>query len=895
MATINVDGKTYEVKDGQNLLQACLSAGLNVPYFCWHPAMGSVGACRLCAVNQYQDEKDTRGRVVMSCMTPAANNTRISIDHPDTKAFRKSVLEWLMANHPHDCAVCDEGGQCHLQDMTVMAGQVYREYRFNKRTYKNQDLGPFINHEMNRCIDCYRCVRFYKDYAGGRDLDVFGAHDRLYFGRHEDGPLESEFSGNLVEVCPTGVFTDKTLKKHYTRKWDMSNAPSVCNHCSVGCNTIPGERYGALLNVWNRYNGEVNGYFLCDRGRFGYEFVNHSARLRRVSLRLARAAGMAPSDKAAAVGHVAGFLTKGGRVAGIGSPRASVESNFALRELVGAENFYLGVSQKDFELANLSLSLLKGPARSASLHDVEQCDAIFILGEDVTNTAPRLALSLRQSSRRQPLEAVKKMGIPSWHDLAAREVAQKEKGPCFILTPAATRLDDIATETRRLAPEDIARLGFAVAHELNNAAPAVKGLSAEENEFARRIAQALKTAQRPVVVSGTGLGSAPVLEAAAQVAWALSAARPADLYLVTPEANSLGLAMMGGKPLAEALKTTPEVAIILENDLYRRADGAAVNAFLDAAAQVVVLDHLATATAAKADVLLPAATFAEGDGTFISSEGRAQRFFQVFAPKDGVLESWRWLADIMAVSRQLNGARWKNLDDVLAAVAQAAPLFTPAAEAAPHADFRIAGQKMSRQSHRATGRTAILADVNVSEPKPPEDPDAPFSFTMEGYMGPQAPGALVNRFWAPGWNSVQSLNKFQSEVGGPLAGGDPGKRLLEPSQIQAAYKTAGEAFQKRAGEWLAVPLYHIFGSEELSAHAPGVAERAPKPYVALGAEEAQKLGLSDGAPVRVAMGATVLKLPMRVQDLPAGVAGLPAGLPGIPEWALPGWVKVEKA
>ncbi|HHY6390920.1 TPA: 2Fe-2S iron-sulfur cluster-binding protein, partial [Salmonella enterica] len=187
MATIHVDGKEYEVNGADNLLQACLSLGLDIPYFCWHPALGSVGACRQCAVKQYQNAEDTRGRLVMSCMTPATDGTFISIDDEEAKQFRESVVEWLMTNHPHDCPVCEEGGNCHLQDMTVMTGHSFRRYRFTKRTHRNQDLGPFISHEMNRCIACYRCVRYYKDYADGTDLGVYGAHDNVYFGRPEDG------------------------------------------------------------------------------------------------------------------------------------------------------------------------------------------------------------------------------------------------------------------------------------------------------------------------------------------------------------------------------------------------------------------------------------------------------------------------------------------------------------------------------------------------------------------------------------------------------------------------------------------------------------------------------------------------------------------------------------
>ncbi len=395
MITIFIDNKPHQVKEGQNLLQACLSLGFDLPYFCWHPAMHSVGACRQCAVKQFKDDKDTRGRIVMSCMTPVAEGLHISINDPEAKAFRSSVIEWLMLNHPHDCPVCDEGGECHLQDMTVMTGHNYRRTRFKKRTHRNQDLGPFINHEMNRCIACYRCVRFYRDYAGGRDFDVFASHDYVYFGRHEDGTLESEFSGNLVEVCPTGVFTDKTLKQHYTRKWDLQTAPSICVHCGLGCNTIPGERYGSLRRILNRYNHEVNGYFLCDRGRFGYEFVNSGRRIRKPLWCETGQAEQKPIEKESALKHISTIIADSKGIIGIGSPRASLEANFALRALVGPENFYSGMSAQEHKLTSLIIDILQnGPARTPSLHDVEMADAVLVLGEDLTNTAPLLDLAL---------------------------------------------------------------------------------------------------------------------------------------------------------------------------------------------------------------------------------------------------------------------------------------------------------------------------------------------------------------------------------------------------------------------------------------------------------------------------------------------------------------------
>jgi NADH-quinone oxidoreductase subunit G len=902
MATIYVDNRPYEVDSAKNLLHVCLSLGLDIPYFCWHPALGSVGACRQCAVKQFRDDKDTRGRLVMACMTPAADGTRIAIDDAEAKAFRASVIEWLMLNHPHDCPVCDEGGECHLQDMTVMTGHTYRRYRFPKRTYRNQDLGPFVNHEMNRCIQCYRCVRFYRDYAGGRDLDAFAAHDHVYFGRHADGVLENEFSGNLVEVCPTGVFTDKTLKQHYTRKWDLQTAPSVCVHCGLGCNTIPGERYGTLRRILNRYHGQVNGYFLCDRGRFGYGFVNSQHRIRQPLLRRQGGSHAEPVTKAAALDYAASLLSAGKGVIGIGSPRASLEANFALRALVGPERFYTGMSAGDGQLVAMMLDILRqGPARTPSLREVEQADAVLVLGEDVANVAPRLALALRQSVRQQPLQIADRLRIPRWLDAAVREAVQQEKGPLFIATPARTKLDDVATQTYRAAPDDVARLGFAVAQRLHSEAPTVPDLSEEVQGLAERIAQALSTAHRPLVVAGPSLGSAAIIQAAANVAWALCRSdRPAGLCFAVPECNSLGLAMLGGGSLQEAFKAVrdgeAEVAIILENDLFRRAEDAAVHAFLAGCKGVIAIDHLWHGTAERADLVLPAGTFAEADGTLVNNEGRAQRFYQVLPPAGDVQESWRWVRDIMLAVGGREVSLWRALDDLVEALAEALPAFARLPEAAPAADLRLVGQKIPRQPPRYSGRTAMTAHRDVHEPKPPEDADAPLTFSMEGYPG-RPPPALIPFIWAPGWNSAQALNKFQSEVGGPLRGGDPGVRLIEPAQGSRPpyFDAVPTAFIRREGAWLLVPLAHIFGSEELSALAPAVAERAPSPYLALNEADAAALRAAPDDVLEVHLAGRSYRLPLKLgRALPLGVAGLPVGLPTLPGVELPAWGRVTR-
>ncbi|MGH9359481.1 MAG: molybdopterin-dependent oxidoreductase, partial [Terriglobia bacterium] len=767
----------------------------------------------------------------------------------------------------------------------------------------NQYLGPFVNHEMNRCIQCYRCVRYYREYAGGRDLDVFKIRDLAYFGRQQEGVLENEFAGNLVEICPTGVFTDKTLKQHYTRKWDLQMAPSVCVHCGLGCNTTAGERYDSLRRIVNRYNGEVNGYFLCDRGRFGYEHVNSKDRIRRPMLR--KDGQLQPVAKQEALTYLRSTLAAA-KIAGIGSPRASLEANFALRALVGAERFYAGVAEAEYRLTALIAELLKtGPARTLSLRELENADAALILGEDVTNVAPLMALSLRQSARQAGFRLAKKLGIPAWLDHPVREAAQDLKSPLFVAATHATHLDDVAAETYRAAPAEIARLGFAVAHAIDANAPDAPNLPEDVRTLANRIAEALKSAERPVVVSGSSLNSEEVVQAAANVAWALCrAGKPAGLSFTLPECNSLGLGLMGARPLGEMIKAVKsgeaDTVVILENDLYRRAPRAEVDALLDEARHVIVLDVLSNSTTAKAGLLLPAGSFAECEGTLVSSEGRAQRFFSVYPPQGDVQQSWRWLRDAMLEAGRREAEAWRDLDDVIASLAKAIPPLSAISKAAPSASFRLSGSKVPREPHRYSGRTAILADINVSEPKPPEDQDSALSYTMEGYPD-QAPAALTPFFWSPGWNSIQSVNKFQEEIGGPLRAGDAGVRLIEPGLDGLSGQAGGyrgsppETAMPGGEERLLAPLYHIFGSDELSRRAPAVAELAPKPYVALNAEDASQLGVVEGQEVAVQWNGSAHRLPVKLRpDLPAGVAGLPVGLPGTEGAPLPARGKISQ-
>lgn len=849
MPTVIIDGIEYEVEQGRNMLEAVLDNGLDLPYFCWHPAMGSVGACRLCAVRLYIDESDTQGKIAMACMTPANDGTRISIHDPEATEFRRCVVEWLMTNHPHDCPVCDEGGHCHLQDMTTMCGQIYRRFRFKKRTYTNQYLGPFLTHEMNRCIQCFRCVRFYRDLAGGRDFNVFGSRNRIYFGRLQDGVLESEFSGNLAEVCPTGVFTDKTSARHYTRKWDLRTAPSVCIHCGLGCNTIPGSRYNKMRRIEARFNGDVNGYFLCDRGRYGYEFSYDTIRSEN------------------AIDDAQNALKEAKGVVGIGSPRASLESNYALQKLVGVEHFSAGLSEFEQEAAEQYLSIIKsGTAQMPSLAEVELADVIVVLGIDPTGEAPMLDFAIRQAMRKAPMEVARKLNIPDWDANAVINALNGAKGKLYIAAPWSIKLQEIATEAINVTPANVA----VFARDISRGA--VDGL-------AGGISTELAKAKKPLVVTGISAG-ADTIRAASELAGSIPGC---GLFVTAPEANTLGVAMLGGQSVRQAVDTIEsgqaDTLIVLENDLARRMSSPIFASLVENVKNMIVLDCVETQTTRAASTLVPVATFFNSDGAFVNNESRAQRYYAVDPPVEDIPAAWSRIRD-------LGDFTWAGYEDILRELAADRPEFAGTLEAAPFADWRsTANRKIARETHRSSGRTSKDANRTMREPQPPDDAQTPLAFSMEGDQNPPASSAVIPRFWWPGWNSNAASNKYQKEVGAELHGGNPGVRLLTASGSgpEADRDKASVSYPQPAGEskeiWL-IPRPYIFGSEELSRRGIAIGELIPPPEAVVHPQSAQKLGLTDGGTAELDFDGQTISLPIRVEESVAvGVIVVPMGFP----------------
>lgn len=746
MPTLTIDSREVTVAEGTNVLDAARTLDIVIPHFCYHEALGAVGACRLCAM------KITDGKVSgiqMACMVKARDGMVVSTLDPEAMELRSHVIEWLMTNHPHDCPVCDEGGECQLQEMTVAGGHGLRRYRGLKRTYRNQELGPFIAHEMNRCIACYRCARTYRDYCGGTDFGVFGSRNRVYFGRFREGRLESPFAGNLVDVCPTGVFTDKTFR-FKSRPWDLQEAPSVCPHCSLGCALIPGARFREVQRVRAGINPEVNGFFICDRGRFGAGFVNHAERPRQ-----ARVLGR-PIAVASTIGMLEARITAivrqhgGASVALLGSPRAGFEANALLQdwaERLGTPHLAFEPHAERDRVARVAAG--RPAAHLSSLADIRRSDLLVLVGADPLAEGPLLALAARQAAR--------------------------AGGRVVVIDPRPVELPCSFTHL----PLPAAQLEPAL-HCL--AGGPGEGLAAATVQTLRELRARLDDAREPVLAGGGDLlgsrGASALFAAAAALT---TAARPVGAMLLLAGPNSFGGALLAGDGpdfdslLDGMLEGRIRALVCLESDPFREArDPGRAQAALGHLELLATLDCTPTLAARSATIFLPTRTCFETDGAYVNNEGRLQPFAQVLepglplretspdghpprefaseTPGDTPWPAWRILARLLGKAEELPLLRRELAAD---------PRFAALAGLAPDSS----GLRLKADGRRAAAR--------------PEAPDVPHR-CPEGAL----PLLAVPVFVGSGWlaHLARELDPLRPE---PLV-------LIHPEQATALGLTDGE-------------------------------------------------------------------------------------------------------
>jgi len=620
MPSLTIDNIAVQVPAGTRVIDAAEQLGIMIPRFCYLKVLGAVGACRMCAVHFVNGP--VKG-VEMSCMIEAEDGMVVSTSDAEAVDFRRQVIEWLMVNHPHDCPVCDEGGQCLLQDETVSGGHGIRRYPGLKRTYRDQYLGPFIQHEMNRCIHCYRCARFYREYAGYRDFGVLQIGNRIFYGRYDDGALESPFAGNLVDICPTGVFTDKPAR-YRARRWDMQRSPSVCIHCGIGCNTVASGFHREIIRQEARENWLINGSFICDRGRFGIFYANQLERPRQPRMKGSKV------DWETVLGEAARELQKivaeqgPQALAVLASTRTSFETMFFLEQSCRS----LGnVPLKFFTDQPLENRIRRAAIRlnehlAISLAEVEQADFIMVVGVDPVNESPLLALALRQAFRKGATVAV----------IDPRPVSLPLEFTLLTVPPA-----ELSAISGKLVHQ---ALGEKDAGMLDDRSRRFYDILVSENSRqgpflaeSEQICEKISTCKRPVIICGTGIVTGEMPDFAADLAGLLFRVKgQCGLYYVMEGPNAFGAVMFNDENtidfpgLLDAI-TKEEIKglLVVEADPFHDfCDRQQLEKSLDRLDLLLCLDYLPSELSRRSHILCPTTTHFETGSHFVNQEGRLQ-------------------------------------------------------------------------------------------------------------------------------------------------------------------------------------------------------------------------------------------------------------------------------
>ncbi|MBY0335015.1 MAG: NADH-quinone oxidoreductase subunit NuoG [Acetobacteraceae bacterium] len=615
MAKVTVDGIEVEVPSGASVLQACEAAGKEIPRFCYHERLSVAGNCRMCLV-----EVEKAPKPVASCSYPVADGMKVFTDTPMVRNGRRGVMEFLLINHPLDCPICDQGGECDLQDQAVAYGMDKGRYTEGKRAVKDKYVGPLIKTIMNRCIHCTRCVRFAQEVAGVPELGATGRGESMEIGTYIEKALTTELSGNLIDICPVGALTSRPYA-FVARPWELARTDSVDVLDALGAPITISTRGTEILRIEPREHDDINEEWLGDRSRFSGDGLRRK-RLDRPWIR--RDGKLVPATWREAVGHVAATL-RGQRVGALAGPTAEVEGLFALRKLLegmGSANLdcrgdgaRLDASRRDFYLFNSTIA------------GIDQADRIVVIGSNPRVEAPVLNARIRKR----------------WNQGGPRVGVI---GPKVDLT--------YPSEVIGRSPQDIAGA-----------------------------AEFLQGAERPMVILGRGAlaraDGAAVLAAAWELTRAAGGLRPDwhgfnVLHQFGGQVGALDAGFRAGLDLEAMLAGGVDALWLMAADDFDVAR-------IPAGMFVVYQGHHGDAAAARADVILPGAAYVEKDGTYVNTEGRVQRGYLAIQPPGEAKEDWRIIRATAAGLGVPLG--FDSLEELRAALLAEAPLFGRIGSAPP--------------------------------------------------------------------------------------------------------------------------------------------------------------------------------------------------------------------
>ena len=743
LVTIKINSIELQVPDGENIIESAKRAGIDIPFFCYHPRLskGDAANCRMCLVDVYMPRKNPDGSVVSAkmpkpqtaCTLPASEGMAIETESDVVVKDRRGVLEFLLINHPLDCPICDRGGECPLQNNTLFYGPPTSRFIEEKRHFpKAYPLSDYVVFDRERCIHCARCTRFTEDISGDHQLGFLKRGADMEVGTFAHTAYKSKFSGNVIELCPVGALLSRTYR-FKARPWDLHTQRSVCSQCSNGCNIKIDYRLNQLQRVNARLNEDVNEEWTCDKGKFGHDYVSSANRLTKPMLK--RDGQWTPVEWTEAYDVLIAQLGAAeGSIGGIGGERCTNEDNYLFQKLFRQA---LHSNHLDHRLGRY-----QGPSRKPlferfgyhgmgnTIAELEKMQTIFVFGSDLVDEQPILFLRVRKAWRfdgANVVNAVTHIEEDSTRvgDFAAVEMVYRPGTEIALLNGLLNVMfaQNLLEETPGV---DLSGLKASVADWTPARTAQETGVSAEQIATAAHL-----LTKRPMAI----LAGRAVTEhlyfsdiAAALGNLIVATGNSGNLNIPVLECNTQGAMDMGllpdsgpgYRPIAPAGMNTQQMleaaaggklkalwlvgAQLIENyvdpDLARRA--------LDNCPFVVVNELMMTETAELADLVLPVASVAEKDGTYTNCERRVQRIYRAFDLAPDIKPDWLVFAEVsslLGVETPYFSAR-----DVLMEIAAEAPIYA-------HISPRGLGESGLRWSYPQTEvRPAAIVPITYTAP-----------------------------------------------------------------------------------------------------------------------------------------------------------------------------------
>jgi NADH-quinone oxidoreductase subunit G len=662
MLKIEIDGKQLEVAQGSTIIEAADAAGISIPRFCYHKKLSVAANCRMCLVDVEKAPKP-----LPACATPVAEGMKIATHSAKAIAAQKGVMEFLLINHPLDCPICDQGGECDLQDLAVGYGGDVSRYQETKRVVLDKNIGPLIATEMTRCIHCTRCVRFGQELAGMMELGATGRGEHMRIGTYVAQSVDSELSGNMIDLCPVGALTSKPFR-YSARTWELNDVPGVSPHDCVGANLNVQVRRNRVMRVLPRENEDVNEIWLADRDRFSYEAVNSPERLLKPMIRqngVWRETDWITALNVAVDGMQKVIAEHGPQgIGALASPTSTVEEFYLLQKLVralGSGNVDHRLRQRDFS-DDAEAPLF--PYLGLPIRELETLDAALLIGSNIRKDQPLLGLRLRKAFLRDAqLFAVNPVDYDFTFHLKAKVIADPASLPA-VLARIARALADSA---QAVLPPEIAAVA--------NSTP---------SDAERAIAEGLKGASNASVLVGNFAMAHPQAALLRSLADLIAELSGAHLGLL-PEANGVGGWLAGCLPQrgvngvsaqpagrnAQEMLAQPLAGyfILAAEPELDGANGKQALTALKQAGCVVAFSAFKSPLSDVAHVLLPLTPFTETDGTFVNAEGRFQSFSAAVIPSGEARPGWKILR-VLGNLFKLAGFDYTTSTGVLAEIKQ---------------------------------------------------------------------------------------------------------------------------------------------------------------------------------------------------------------------------------